>query len=361
MEPSATRGGWLVSRRFDVAMVAVPLVASLLSLLTLDQRAPRFPLWAYLILIVAFDVAHVWGTIYVTYLDGEILRRRRVLLLATPLLSFVVAYRLHGQSPQLFWTLLAYVAIFHFIKQLYGLIALYKARAGERERWDFYLDKWTLWVGAVGPVLLWHASPARQFDWFNAGESFIARIDPAFEGDVLAIMGVTALVYLLRQGQLARSAAGLNVGKNVWMLAAWVSFGVGIGLSSHPLVSAAFLNLFHGIPFLMLVWHRRNAVDEGQVGEVGRRWVLWLSQRKRWLAFYLVILAPALLEESLWDWFVWQAYLPDLLGSAPRDVGDGSSFWVALLSVPQLAHYYLDAFIWKMDESNPDLRRAFAL
>lgn len=355
------KGLWLVSRRFDVTMVAVPLVASLVSLLTLHHQAPRFPLWAYLILIVAFDVAHVWGTVYVTYLDGEVFRRRRLLLVATPVVSFVLAYRLHSHSPQLFWTLLAYVAIYHFIKQLYGLIALYKARAGERDRSDYYLDKFTLWVGAIGPVLLWHASPARQFDWFNAGESFIGRIDPAFEGDVLVVMGLTALVYVGRQAQLARSAAGLNVGKNVWMLAAWVSFGVGIGLSSHALVSAAFLNLFHGVPFLMLVWHRRNALDEGTVGAAGRRCVTWLSQRKHWLAFYLVILAPALFEESLWDWFVWQAYLPDLLGSAPRDVGDGPSFWVALLSVPQIAHYYLDAFIWKFDETNPDLERAFSL
>jgi len=31
------------------------------------------------------------------------------------------------------------------------------------------------------------------------------------------------------------------------------------------------------------------------------------------------------------------------------------SFWVALLSVPQIVHYYLDAWIWRLDRHNPDM------
>ncbi len=358
---------WLVSRRFDLGMVLTPAAAALVSLLLLGT-GPEIPLWAFLLLIVAFDVAHVWATIYVTYLDPEVWRRRRLLLIGTPLVALFAAFRLHQHSPTLYWTILAYVAIYHFIKQLWGMVALYKARAGERSTFDYYLDRWTLWVGALGPVALWHASPSRQFDWFNAGESFIAPIDPALAPDIVFIMAGFALVYVGRQVQ---QRARFNVGKNLWMAASWVSWSVGIGFSDHPLVSAAFLNLFHGIPFIGLVWHRcSHRADDSPCeppGEpaadspddpAGRPWF-----SRRWFWFYAPILILAVAEESLWDALVWKEYLPSIIG--PSIGGELSeialSAAVAVLSVPQIVHYYLDAWIWRLDGSSPDLESAFSL
>ena len=34
------------------------------------------------------------------------------------------------------------------------------------------------------------------------------------------------------------------------------------------------------------------------------------------------------------------------------------SFAVAVVNLPQMVHFFLDAFIWKMDGSNPGLREA---
>jgi len=356
-QPHAVASRWLVSARFDLGILLVPMVASLVSLVTLYGRGADVPLWAYLLLIVAFDVAHVWATTLVTYFDREVLRSRRLLLFLPVPLFLGLTYRLHAHSPTLFWTLLAYVAIYHFIKQQYGFIALYKARAGEGERLDYYLDKWTLWAGALGPVLIWHASPARQFDWFNAGEFFIAEIDPAFTGDIVAVMAVFAVVYVGRQVKLW-STGHFNVGKNLWMACSWMSWSVGIGLADHPLVSAAFLNLFHGIPFIAIVWHRCNKRWQGTTGGPSP-FVAWVSQRRRWLLFYLVALVPAVFEETLWDGFVWQQYLPSLLSfEMPELSPTALSVWVAVLSLPQIMHYFLDAWIWRLDGSNPDLHAA---
>ncbi len=359
-ESPTTPRRWIVSAPFDLTILLVPFAASLLSLATLGIEGRALPLWAFLIVIVAFDVAHVWATVYVTYLDREELRRRRLLYLLPIPLSFLVAWRLHSHSPTLFWTLLAYVAIYHFIRQQYGFIALYKARAHERSRIDFYLDKWTLWVGALGPVLLWHASPARQFDWFNAGEFFIFNLDPALKIDVVVIMALFAGAYAARQVQRKLVSGEVNVGKILWMAFSWISWSVGICLADHPLVSAAFLNLFHGIPFIGLVWYRCNRRWEGQEASAASPLLAWLSQRRNWIAFYAVILVPAVLEEALWDGIVWKVYLPSLLTwESPSSAG--VSFWVALLSVPQIVHYYLDAWVWKLDGSNPDLHATLDL
>ncbi len=352
---------WIVSARFDLALVAIPFAGALASLLTVGGDGGAVPLWAFLLLIVATDVAHVWATAYITYLDQEVFRRRRLLFVLPVPLAFLIAYRLHVHSPQLYWTLLAYVAIYHFIQQQWGFIALYKARAGERRSFDYYLDKWTLWVGALGPVLLWHASPARQFDWFNAGESFIARINPDLQGDIVIIMGVFAALWLGRQIQIHVAHREINPGKCLWMTLSWISWSVGIGLADHPLISAAFINLFHGIPFLGLVWYRCNRRWQGASGGPSRL-VAWLSQRRNWLWFLLPLWVFALAEETLWDGLVWQIYLPSLLDVSGPDLSlEMLSLWVALLSIPQIVHYYLDAWVWKLDGSNPDLRALLEL
>ena len=59
----------------------------------------------------AFDVAHVWATAYLTYLDKQAFRARRTLYLWAPPLSFLVAFALHLTSPVVFWTALSYFAI----------------------------------------------------------------------------------------------------------------------------------------------------------------------------------------------------------------------------------------------------------
>ncbi|MCP4445690.1 MAG: hypothetical protein GY811_10175 [Myxococcales bacterium] len=345
---------WIVSRRFDLAILAAPLIASLGSLFALGVEGRSIPLWAFLLIIVCADVAHVWATTYITYLDSEVFRRRRLLLLLPIPLSFLISYRLHDHSPELFWTLLAYVAIYHFIQQQWGFIALYKARGREKSSFDYYLDKWTLWAGSLGPVLLWHASPARQFDWFNAGESFIVTIPENLRLDIVLVSAFFGLVWVLRQVQRFSSERDLNVGKTLWMVFSWISWWVGISLADHPLISAAFLNLFHGVPFIALVWHRSNRKWQGQEGGPSRL-VAWLSQRRNWVYFMVCIIAAAAIEESLWDGMVWRVYLPSLLGLEAHSSASLLSFWVALLSVPQIVHYYLDAWIWKLDTNNPDL------
>lgn len=287
-------GPWIVSRRFDVGIVAVPLTFALVALA-----------------LVYFAIYHF--------------------------------------------------AIYHFAKQQYGFIAIYKARAGERSRFDYLLDKGTLWAGALGPVLLWHATPNGQFNWFGSGEDFLLRLPSEAQLVVAGAMALVGSVYVLRQLHLVLSGRGFNAGKNLWMAAAWVSWYAGVRLADHLLVSAAFLNFLHGLPFLALVWRRCNARWEGRA-RPGAPLVAWLSQRRRWLAFYGVLFAIACVEELFWDGMVWQTYLPSLAGvKLPRLSHVGMSFWIALLSTPQIVHYFLDGFIWKLNDKNPDLREALGL
>ncbi|RMG09777.1 MAG: hypothetical protein D6731_18965 [Planctomycetota bacterium] len=337
------RRRWLVGPAADLALVALPFVLGA-GLALVPQEDPP-PLWAFLLLIVAFDVAHVWATLYLSYLDRPAFERRRLLFLLPIPLAIAATYRLHGLDPSLFWSLLAYVAIHHFAAQQWGFVALYARKAGERDPFDRRLDKWTLWTGALGPVLLWHAS-GRDFDWFGHGERFLLRVDPALRGDIVAGMALVALVYVGRQAWLA-ARGRFNPGKNAWMLAAWASWSVGLALDRHPLVSLALINLLHGIPFLVLVWLRLRA---GAARGAQGRLVGWFAARA-W-AFLGLVALLALCEEGLWDGLVWGGtYLGErAVELSPR----ARTLAVALLATPQIVHYVLDAFLWKLDGSNPD-------
>lgn len=356
-----SRARWIVSARFDLALLGVPLAVTLALLgatwLGDGLTGDDVPFWAFLLLIVAFDVAHVWSTLYLGYLDRETFARRRWLFLLPIPLTVLVGYRLHLHSPVVFWTLVAYVAIHHFVSQQWGFVALYKARAGERE--DRFLDKWTLYTGALVPILWWHASPELSFDWFGHGERFLLTLDPGLKLD-LAVVGVGVGVgYALRQVHWARRGR-FNLGKNLWMLASWASWTAGVALIEHPLVVLAAINLLHGIPFLGLVWVRLNRRWEGQAGEPGARLLAWLSQGRNLWAFYGVLLVLALGEEFLWEGLVWGHYVSplwDVERLDPRLL----SLTVAVLATPQIVHYLLDAWLWKLDGSNPDLRPALGL
>ena len=351
---------WIISAKGDALMFGVPMAAAALSLLPIaafQSRELSFPM--FLIAVVAFDVSHVWATIYRVYLD-PVERKRRPLLYygSIPLLG-LLAFRLHQHSSSTFWTVLAYVAIFHFIKQIYGFVSLYRVRAGERSPVDYHLDKWTVWLGALAPVLAWHAAPQRQFDWFNAGEHFVAHVPPSLVHDLWVVYGVTAVAYIARQVQVFVISKHFNWGKNLLMVASWVSWYVGIRASSSPFVSAAFLNLLHGIPFIVLVWvyqhrkwHKRKPSDRARTPAI-----VWLTARAHVVAFLGLVVVIAMVEEGLWDSLVWKRFVPQaILEQVPTLSPTVLSLIVAVLSLPQILHYFLDAFIWRFDASNPDLR-----
>jgi hypothetical protein len=114
-------------------------------------------------------------------------------------------------------------------------------------------------------------------------------------------------------------------------------------------------NVFiHGIPYLALVFiYARNASREAEsrAGAAARM----LGGKVRGVVVFLATLwAVAYVEELLWDRTTWHDR--EWLFGSGFDAGDLALVIVPLLATPQLAHYVLDAFLWKR-RSNPRLGR----
>ena len=113
--------------------------------------------------------------------------------------------------------------------------------------------------------------------------------------------------------------------------------------------------VLHGVPYMALVsWTCGRTWSHLGRGPLRPSWFRPRSA----LLFLAPLLLLAFVEEGLWDWFVWQDH-PAIFGAFSIPAGL-AAVAVPVLAVPQLTHYVLDAFIWKMGPENGELRLALA-
>ena len=80
----------------------------------LKEAEEKYSFFTWLLLIVFIDVAHVYATLFKTYFVKEEFVKRKKLLLVLPLFCFLVGFLLFLFGAKTFWSVLAYVAVFHF-------------------------------------------------------------------------------------------------------------------------------------------------------------------------------------------------------------------------------------------------------
>ena len=347
-------GPWLVSPRWDVTVFGGSALLAF-GLLWWGQVAGiadgPAPAWLFLAAVVGVDVAHVWSTAFRVYLDPAERGRRPALYLGIPVAAYVVGVLLYSGSAQLFWRLLAYTAVLHFVRQQYGWVALYRRRLGVRSRFDRVLDDAAIYSATLYPILYWHAHLPREFAWFIEGD-FIPGLPAGAARALLPLHVAITTAYALRQLQLWWTGRPISVGKSLIVATTWLSWYAGIVVLNSDYAFTVTNVLVHGIPYLAFVWvygRARFAESNAPLARVFRP--------RRW-AFYLApLLAVAWSEEWLWDRLVWHDHAALFPGP---DVDPGRAalaLIVPLLAVPQATHYVLDAWIWRVRPENPELAR----
>ncbi|MEW5741900.1 MAG: hypothetical protein AB1938_23500 [Myxococcota bacterium] len=332
---------WLFSPRVDVAVfagsvlasVAVVLAAPALGLVSPEEGTPP---WAFLVFVVGVDVAHVWSTLFRVYLDGEELRRRPGLYASAPLLAFGLGVAAYAISADFFWRALAYVAVWHFVRQQVGWVVLYGRRAKSPE-WVVRADRLAVYAATLGPVVWWHAHLPRSFWWFKEGD-FVAGLPEAVGTAALALHAVVLLGWLVVMAKRRE----LHLGKVLLVLATWVAWFGGIVLAQSDFAFTVMNVVLHGVPYLALLYrYAKGRAAEGGYGRLG------LLLRAGVPAFLGVLLLLAFLEEAAWDALVWHEH-PTLFGAGGLELSAAAlTLVVPLLSLPQVTHYLLDGFVWR--------------
>jgi hypothetical protein len=342
---------WLFSGPLDIAIFGGSALLSFVALWIGSLFGVLYsetPDWTWIPAVLLVDVAHVYSTAFRIYLDPEERRRRPVLYTAVPLAALLIGVLLYAKGgPLWFWRIMAYAAVYHFVRQQYGFVVLYRARLGETDRFGYWLDTLTIYAATVYPLIYWHAHLPRQFTWFAAGDFFslpiwISDVAAVFYWSLLLLYGGRAL-YL----RVSRKTA--SHGKDLLVFTTVLCWYIGIITFNSDYAFTVTNVLIHGIPYLALIfWYGKRTPPS--MGSIAQR-----VFSKGPLFFLLLLWVGAYFEDLIWDRAIWHDR--DWFFGEAWEIGSLEIFLVPLLALPQLTHYLLDGFIWRRRQ-NPGVQKA---
>ncbi|MFP6763648.1 MAG: hypothetical protein VB858_08520 [Planctomycetaceae bacterium] len=375
-----TRCVWLFSPAVDLAaflgsaLLALGLLAAGAWLGVLHSHSPE---WTWVTAVLLVDVAHVYATGFRVYADRQEFLQRRWLYVLTPVLAFLIGWAIYteGDAGRIrFWRILAYMAVFHFVRQQYGWVALYRARAGETSTPGRWIDSAAIYLATLYPLVWWHSHLPRNFWWFLEADFAQA---PELAAELLEpVYWLALLLYSGRSLYRGMQLRAWNPGKDIVVATTAVCWYVGIITFNSDYAFTVTNVIIHGVPYFVLIyWYRyRTAVTAGQTEvPAGSSGTLSCSSSspdgarpgtepqtelrirtgntaRRIVFFFGTLWLLAFIEELLWDRGVWRER-SWLFGSTwfqdPQQSAKLQSVLVPLLAVPQITHYILDGFIWK--------------
>lgn len=343
---------WIGKPFTDIVFILLPPFASLLIIILFPgffQNESGLPDAGWIILILLIDVAHVYSTLYRTYFDPQALRRQRFLLWVIPFAGFVAGVMLYSISSMLFWSLLAYVAVYHFVRQQYGFMRVYSRKEKAFPLFSI-IDTTAIYAATIYPILHWHLSGNRNFNWFTDGDFFIYPLP-----SVLLVAAVLyyfiLLTYISKELYLFVTARYINIPKLLVIVGTTVSWYFGIVFFNGDMAFTLLNVVSHGIPYMALVWlHGRKAyLPAGK----GNRFLKRVFSSYGIIIFLGLIFLFAFVEEGLWDITLWKEHTT-IFGTAHlTNISLNKqvlSLVIPLLALPQITHYILDGFIWKIRE-----------
>lgn len=351
---------WIFSARTDLLVFTLPALFALgVVALAPEARSGESPEWVWLFGVLLVDVGHVWSTTFLTYLDREELARHPARYTLVPALGWVLGVALYASGgAALFWRSLAYLAVFHFVRQQYGWLALYRARERDPSRLGALIDGAAIYAATLYPLIHWHAYLPRRFDWFMPGD-FVGGL-PQLVARASFVPYLLALAsYVLRALWQWHSGRHVLWGKHLLLAGTAATWYVGIVATDADYAFTLCNVLVHGIPYAALVFSygRHVAASRREPARSLSARLLSGGAGAALLRFVGCLWLLALLEELLWDRSVWHER-PQLFGSG-LELGELHVWLVPLLAVPQLSHYVLDGLLWRRGH-NPELGRWLA-
>ena len=253
---SALNSLWLFSRNIDLTVFLGSAVLSLLLLAVgwqlgiLNDESPE---WTWVSAVLFIDVAHVWSTSFRVYFDKEEFKRRFWLYLLVPVFGYAVGVALYSEGELVFWKVLATVAVFHFVRQQYGWVALYRRKLGETENWTWWIDAAAVYLATIYPLAFWMTRLPRNFDWFVANDFFAI---PAFveTRPFPRLCSWHLAAYFAKSIFLYISKGFLNIGKDIVVATTAVCWYVGIVVFNSDYAFTVTNVIIHGVPYFALIY-----------------------------------------------------------------------------------------------------------
>ncbi|WP_461790833.1 hypothetical protein [Pedobacter sp.] len=340
---------WLNSAWKDSIFILTPPFFCLLLIAILPKAFianEQFSAIHWLLLVVFIDVAHVYSTLYRTYFNRKNFNNNLTLLTLIPIGCYLSGFTLYQINSLWFWRILAYLAVFHFIRQQYGFMKLYN-RTRKSSRTNQFIDAAAIYAATLYPIIYWHLKGDRNFNWFISGD-FIIYVNDSLLTFVQGCYVLILAMYFVKEIALSVNLKELNIPKNVLLLGTILSWYVSIIYFNGDLVFTLFNVVSHGIPYMALIWFIEKKRESSP--NLNTKFQQFAFGKYGILIFIAIILALAYVEEALWDGMIWKEHQQFFkIFSFLPTVNDQFllSLLIPLLALPQATHYVLDGFIWK--------------
>lgn len=350
---------WIRNWGFDMVFILSPAWMSVLFVLFFpticsENQQGISELW-WLVLVLFIDVSHVYSTLFRTYFDKRTYKKFLSYYTLIPILGLIVGVILYSINGLLFWRTLAYLAVFHFIRQQYGFFMIY-SRLEKSTSIERLIDKLVIYSATMIPILIWHLKGETNFNWFVEND-FIYLNKPTFIPWVNSIYALLLSVFLMKEIKYGIRHRTVNLPKYLFLGGTVISWYLGIVVMDGDL-SFTLLNVVaHGIPYMALVWHAGNRNKDTLLAP----WVKFALTPRYIFLFVFIILGLGFIEEGLWNSLIWQDHnkifqFSHLVEPVQNEMW--LSILVPLLTLPQLTHYLLDGFIWKSNDHDKDWNKA---
>ncbi len=341
---------WIRSPTYDSVWIIGPHFYSILlaiAIYPIVKDWDSMPLWIWFVLVVGIDVSHVYSTVFRVYLDKVERQRYQIIGWLIPLGVWIVGVVAYSLSAVLFWRGLAYLAVFHFIRQQYGFTRIYSGVSNSRS-WLFKVfNQYAIYFVTVLPVLIWHFSGPKRFNWFIEKDFFYFKSEL-----VLSILNYSLLlamaIYVATEVQETLGTRQINWPKNGLYLGTVLVWYLGIVYFDNDIIFSLTNVVAHGVPYIALIWSYKRRKQ--------RSYDFRFLKANNILIFLGCLFLFAYVEEFFWAAFVWNEHLPAFFLNRTHVNFVVSpllmTYVVPLLAVPQGTHYILDAFIWKIRDIN---------
>lgn len=328
---------WLNTPFFDSVFILSPPFIVLFFINVFQQKInywqEEYPFWIWLIFIVFIDVAHVYATLFKTYFNPIERQRLKKTLIFVPIICLGIGILLFSFGIKVFWSVLAYVAVFHFVRQQYGFLKLYVKNEVNTNK---HMENVAIYNATLYPMLYWFLSPKKNFNWFTDNEFF--KFENYFILQIITIFYCVIIVgyalYVIKNYIRHRE---FNLPKILLVTGTYLSWYMGIVYYNNDLIFTVLNVVSHGIPYMGLVYI--NQKRENHLNFIPKLFYL-----KGVFFFVAIILCFAFFEEYLWEVLVWNE---NFESTKLTFLKDWHFVLVPLLMVPQFTHYILDGIIWK--------------
>jgi hypothetical protein len=294
--------------------------------------------WWWILLVLCIDVSHVYSTLFRLYWDKPTFIKYKKTLIIIPIVTLIIGFSIHYYNALIFWRVLAYLAVFHFVRQQYGFLKLY-SRKERTTSLNRFIDSLSIYNGTLYPLIFWHIHLTGKLSWFVEGD-FVSISATGLDWISKLLFITIIVVYVLKELWTSIHHRVFNVPKNMIMLGTYASWYVGIVMFEGDLIFTLLNVVAHGIPYMGLIWlFGENKTTSN------------FSFTLKGIGIFLgVLLTLAYLEELIWDVFVWKDHIsifPIFTQSSTLTSTLSLSILVPLLVLPQVTHYVLDGFIWR--------------